>query len=54
MLLDGDTTYRVRIALAQRKKPLDFPGTYLLELFTEGRHRRYLAGPGTVDLREAL
>ncbi|MEV7864749.1 hypothetical protein AB0P17_01275 [Streptomyces sp. NPDC088124] len=54
LLLDGDTTYRVRVALAQRKKPLDFPGMYLLELFAEGRHRQYLAGPVTVDLREVL
>ncbi|MEE1797258.1 MULTISPECIES: hypothetical protein [unclassified Streptomyces] len=39
---------------SRRQRLPHFPGTYLLELFTEGRHRQYLAGPGTVDLREAL
>ncbi|MGW6457393.1 hypothetical protein ACWF94_15970 [Streptomyces sp. NPDC055078] len=52
---DGDTAYRVRIALTDRTEPLDFPGMYLLELFAEGRHREYLsAGESVVDLRGVL
>lgn len=54
-----DTSYRVRIGLAGRDEPLDFPGMYLREMFTAGRHRRYLA-TGTaaetplIDLRGVL
>ncbi|MBH1937263.1 hypothetical protein I5Q34_23840 [Streptomyces sp. AV19] len=55
----GDTAYRVRIALADRTEPLDFPGMYLRDMFAEGRHRKYVA-PGTeqgmpvADLRGVL
>lgn len=59
LLLDGDSTYRVRIALAGRREVLDFPGMYLRDLFTEGRYRAHLT-PGlagelpVVDLRTVL
>lgn len=55
LVRDGDTAYRVRIGLAGRTEPLDFPGMYLLELFAEGRYRRYLtADAQVVDLRGVL
>ncbi|MBW8735954.1 MAG: hypothetical protein JF621_02060 [Streptomyces turgidiscabies] len=59
LVLDGDSRYRVRIALAGRKSVLDFPGMYLRELFAEGRHRPYLTTHPTwdrpvVDLRAVL
>ncbi|MFJ2113354.1 hypothetical protein ACIOEX_15960 [Streptomyces sp. NPDC087850] len=54
LLRDGDTEYRARIALARRKQPLDFPGTYLLELFTEGRRHQYLTESRVADLRHVL
>ncbi|MEU4686838.1 hypothetical protein [Streptomyces xinghaiensis] len=59
LVADGDTRLRVRIALAHRREPLDFPGMYLRDMFTEGRYRTYLA-PGlaedrpVVDLRAIL
>ncbi|WNZ09442.1 hypothetical protein [Streptomyces sp. 11x1] len=59
LILDGDTTYRVRIAVASRREVLDFPGMYLRDLFAEGRYRAYLT-PGlagelpVVDLRTVL
>ncbi|MBT2510764.1 hypothetical protein J7I98_34075 [Streptomyces sp. ISL-98] len=59
LVRDGDTAYRVRIALAGRRDPLDFPGMYLRDLFAEGRHRDHLApapeeGTPLVDLRTVL
>lgn len=55
----GDSAYRVRIAVAGRNQVLDFPGMYLRDLFTEGRHRAQLTpGPAgevpVVDLRTVL
>ncbi|MEV6319246.1 hypothetical protein [Streptomyces sp. NPDC051776] len=59
LLRDGDTAYRVRILLTGRDEPLDFPGMYLRDMFTEGRHRDHLMAeePGdlpVVDLRSVL
>ncbi|GGX10414.1 hypothetical protein GCM10010297_35000 [Streptomyces malachitofuscus] len=59
LVLDGDSRYRVRIALANRRDPLDFPGIYLRDMFAEGRYRTYLApglvqGLPLVDLRDVL
>ncbi|MCZ4514001.1 hypothetical protein O3Q52_38880 [Streptomyces sp. ActVer] len=59
LVLDGDSRYRVRIALANRRDLLDFPGMYLREMFTEGRYRTYLApdlaqDQPVVDLRNVL
>jgi hypothetical protein len=56
-----DTAYRVRIALTGRRDQLDFPGMYLRDMFTEGRHHAHLAaaaadpgGAALVDLRGVL
>ncbi|MFD8970643.1 hypothetical protein ACFV0C_37600 [Streptomyces sp. NPDC059568] len=59
LVRDGDTEYRVRIALADREDLLDFPGIYLRDLFAEGRQRRYLVAEpreemAVVDLRGVL
>lgn len=59
LLRDGDTAYRVRIGLTGRNVLLDFPGMYLRDLFTEGRHHARLthdpAHPTpVVDLRGLL
>ncbi|MFJ5773585.1 hypothetical protein [Streptomyces sp. NPDC093094] len=59
LLLDGDTRYRVRIALAGREELLDHPGMFLRDLFAEGRARAHLvrdAGEdrALVDLRAVL
>ncbi|NBE55921.1 hypothetical protein [Streptomyces boluensis] len=56
---DGDSLLRVRIQLAGRREPLEFPGMFLRELFTEGRYRDHLAaepdrGVPVVDLRGTL
>ncbi|MDX3696967.1 hypothetical protein PV726_43375 [Streptomyces europaeiscabiei] len=59
LVLDGDSAYRARIALACRREVLDFPGMYLRDLFAEGHYRAYLT-PGlaeklpVVDLRTVL
>ncbi|MFG2196141.1 hypothetical protein [Streptomyces sp. NPDC048639] len=49
LLRDGDA-YRVRIALTGRDEPLDFPGMYLRDLVTEGRHRDHLTTDETSDV----
>ncbi|MEU0332817.1 hypothetical protein [Streptomyces sp. NPDC006193] len=55
LVLDGDSRYRVRIALADRDEVLDFPGMYLREMFAEGRYRSYLTEDrSVVDLRGVL
>ncbi|OEJ23189.1 hypothetical protein BGM19_36380 [Streptomyces agglomeratus] len=60
LLRDGDTAYRVRVALADRSEPLDFPGMYLRDMLTEGRHRDHLTPTDSedetplVDLRTVL
>jgi hypothetical protein len=55
LVLDGDSRYRVRISLANRRDILDFPGMYLRDMFAEGRYRKYLAGNRSlVDLRGTL
>ncbi|MGW3667430.1 hypothetical protein [Streptomyces sp. NPDC005141] len=55
LLLDGDSRYRVRMTLADRREILDFPGMYLREMFIEGRYRAYLVeGQPVVDLRAVL
>lgn len=59
LVRDGDTAYRVRIALAGREEPLDFPSMYLRDMFAEGRHREHVApeptqGMRVVDLRGVL
>lgn len=59
LVRDGDTAYRVRIALAGREEPLDFPSMYLRDMFAEGRHREHVApeptqGMPVVDLLGVL
>ncbi|MGW3917385.1 hypothetical protein ACWEBX_38820 [Streptomyces sp. NPDC005070] len=55
LVLDGDSRYHVRLALADRRDVLDFPGMYLREMFAEGRYRAYLLeDQPVVDLRGVL
>ncbi|MEU8794568.1 hypothetical protein [Streptomyces sp. NPDC048643] len=55
LVLDGDSSYRVRISLANRREILDFPGMYLRDMFAEGRYRTYLTqDPSLIDLRNIL
>ncbi|GGZ30467.1 hypothetical protein [Streptomyces poonensis] len=59
LVRDGDSHYRVRIALADREQLLDNPGMFLHEVFAEGRYRNYLRTPSgadtaIVDLRDVL
>ncbi|MFF3614858.1 hypothetical protein [Streptomyces sp. NPDC002580] len=55
LVLDGDTRCRVRMALADRRDVLDFPGMYLREMFAEGRYDAYLTEDrSVVDLRGVL
>lgn len=49
LVRDGDSHYRVRIALANREQLLDNPGMFLYELFAEGRYRDYLHTPPGAD-----
>lgn len=43
LLRDGDTASWAHIPSAGRTEPLDFPGVYLRDVFTEGRHPGYVA-----------